>query len=127
VNPRPRPFLILFIGLGLGVLLGAGIGWLRPIQDVSGSIADLHPAYKEDYTVMVGEAYLANGDWDLVQARLGRLEEPDPVGYVVLLTEQFIADGRSPEKIRYLVALAARYGYITEPMLPYLAASPGGQ
>lgn len=118
-----RAFLTFLIGLGLGALCGAILGWVRPIQEVTASIDKLHPDYKADYTVMVSAAYAVNSDWDLVQTRMGRLAEPDPAGYVVILTEQYIAEGRSPEDIRNLVRLAARFGYTTPPMQPYLAPS----
>jgi hypothetical protein len=120
-----RTFLALLIGLGLGALGGAVTGWLVPAQEVSANLSKLHPDYKAEYAVMVGAAYAVNGDWDLAQARLGRLAEPDPAGYIVLLAERYIASGRSPDDIRNLVRLASRYGYITSPMAPYLPPSGG--
>jgi hypothetical protein len=119
-----RTFLALLIGLGLGALGGAITGWLVPAQEVSANLSKLHPDYKAEYTVMVGAAYAVDGDWDLAQARLGRLAEPDPAGYIVLLAERYIASGRNPDDIRLLVRLASRYGYVTSPMAPYLP--PGG-
>jgi hypothetical protein len=119
-----RALLTLLIGLGLGALGGALFGWYVPIQPTSTSLDHLHPDYKADYAVMVGAAYTVDGDWDLVQARLGRLAEPDPAGYIVLLTEQYIAEGRNPDDIRSLARLAARFGYTTSPMLPYLPTTP---
>lgn len=115
-----RALLTLLIGLGIGALGGAVFGWFSPIQDTSVGIDKLHPDYKADYTVMVGAAYAANGDWDLAQERLGRLAVPDPAAYVVVLTEQYISQGRSPDDIRHLVRLAARFGYVTPPMQPYM-------
>jgi hypothetical protein len=115
-----QALLTFIIGLALGALGGAVFGWFAPVQDVSASIDRLHPDYKADYTVMVAASYAVDGDWDLAQARLGRLAEADPAGYVVVLTEQYIAEGRNPEDIRHLARLAARFGYTTPPMLPYL-------
>lgn len=115
-----RVLLTLIIGLGLGALTGAIIGWWMPIQDVSARIERLHPDYQAEYTVMVGAAYAIDGDWDQAQAQLGRLAQPDIAGYVVLLAEQYIAEGRNPEDIRHLVLLADRFGYTTPPMQPYL-------
>lgn len=119
-----RFFLALLIGLGLGTLGGAVFGWYVPIEPASAGFDKLHPDYKADYAVMVGQAYAVSGDWDQAQARLGRLAEPDPAGYIVLLTEQYIAEGRNPDDIRNLVRLAARFGYTTQPMLPYLPSTP---
>lgn len=119
-----RALLTLLIGLGFGALGGAIFGWYVPIQSTSTKIDQLHPDYKADYTVMVGAAYAVDGDWDMAQVRLGRLAEPDLAGYVVLLTEQYIAEGRNPDDIRNLARLALRYGYTTPPMLPYLPPTP---
>ncbi|MBN1310404.1 MAG: hypothetical protein JXB30_03220 [Anaerolineae bacterium] len=119
-----RAFLTLLIGLGFGALGGAIFGWYVPIQPASTKIDQLHPDYKADYAVMVGAAYAVDGDWDMVQVRLGRLAEPDPAGYIALLTEQYIAEGRNPDDIRNLARLASRFGYTTPPMLPYLPPTP---
>jgi len=120
-----RIFLVFIIGLSIGALAGVLIGWFAPIQDVSVGFDKLHPDWKAEYAVMVGASYAANHDWDLAQQRLGRLAEPDPAAYIVLLAEQFIAQGRSPEDIRYLVALAVQMGYATPPMQPYIALPAG--
>lgn len=119
-----RALLTLLIGLGLGVLGGVLFGWYAPIQPTSNGLDRLHPDYKADYAVMVGAAYAVDGDWDLAQARLGRLAEPDLVGYIVRLTELYIYYGRNPDDIRNLARLAARFGYTTSPMLPYLPPTP---
>ncbi len=116
-----RALLVLVIGLGLGALGGAVLGWLVPVQEVSAGFEELHPDYKADYTVMVGASYAVNRDWDLAQARLGRLAVADPAAYVALLAERYIAEGRNPNDIRNLVRLAAHHGYTTPPMQPYLS------
>jgi hypothetical protein len=119
-----RALLTLLIGLGLGVLGGVLFGWYIPIQPTSTGLDRLHPDYKADYAVMVGAAYAVDGDWDLAQARLGRLAEPDQAGYIVQLTELYVYEGRSPDDIRNLARLATRFGYTTSPMLPYLPPTP---
>jgi hypothetical protein len=119
-----RALLTLLIGVGSGVLGGVLFGWYIPIQPTSTGLDRLHPDYKADYAVMVGAAYAINGDWDLAQARLGRLAEPDPPDYIVRLTERYIREGRSPDDIRSLARLATRFGYTTSPMLPYLPPTP---
>jgi hypothetical protein len=118
-----RAIIIFLISLAAGAGLGAGIGWLIPIQEPSNGFDSLSEDYKADYTVMVGAAYAVSNDWDAAQARLGRLAEADPAAYVVSLTETYITQGRSPDDIRNLVRLAARFGYITPPMQPYLPPS----
>lgn len=115
-----RKLLVLVIGLGAGMLGGVLLGWFVPIQDSSMGFDRLHPDYMADYAVMVGASYALNGDWDLAQARLGRLAQPDPAAYIARLAEQYITEGRSPADIRSLVRLAARLGYITPLMQPYI-------
>jgi hypothetical protein len=122
-----RALLVLLIGLGLGALGGTVVGWLAPIQNVNAGFEQLQPSYKADYAVMVGAAYAYDDDWDRAQTRLGRLAEPDPAGYIVALAEQYIADGRNPDDIRHLVRLAARFGYVTTAMQPYLPPTPAPQ
>ncbi len=120
-----RGLLSLLVGLGLGALVGALVGWFVPVQDVSVGLERLSPQYKAEYTLIVAAAYEANGDWDLAQARLGRLAEADPALYVVQVTEQAIAEGRSPADIRRLTAMAVRFGYTTPSLVPYLPAEGG--
>lgn len=108
--------------LGAASLMGAGLGWLLPLSPARGGIDGLSAAYQAEYTVMVGAAYGLDNNWDAAQARLGRLAQPDPAGYVLELTERYINEGRRPEDIRHLARLAARYGYITPAMQPYLPA-----
>ncbi len=119
-----RALLTLLVGFGFGALGGALFGWMQPVYEVGATLDRLHPDYRAEYTVMVGAAYAQDADWDRAQSRLGRLAEPDPAAYVVLLAEQYIAEGRSPDDIRNLVRLAARFGYTTPPMQPYLLPAP---
>ncbi len=121
-----RTLITLFIGLAIGAAIGVGAGWLAPVGDVGASFAEFSAGYKADYAVMVGAAYADDGDWDAAQARLGLLAEPDPAGYIVTLTEQYIAENRDPDDIRNLARLAARFGYVTPPMIPFLPATPSG-
>jgi hypothetical protein len=119
-----RNVITLILGLVVGALVGVGIGWLVPIQDVGASFDKLNPDYEAEYTVMVGAAYAVDGDWDSAQSRLGLLGEQDPAGYVVRLAERYIAEGRNQDDTRNLVRLAARYGYLTAPMQPYAPTTP---
>ncbi len=122
--PWRRMLWLFAVGLGAGLLIGVVVGWLLPLQDVRVGMDSLHPGYEADYAVMVGAAYALDNDWDLAQARLGRLAEPDPAAYVVSVAEQYIDEGRSPNDIRNLVRLAARFGYTTPAMQPYLPPTP---
>ncbi|HOA23093.1 MAG TPA: hypothetical protein PK801_11550 [Aggregatilineales bacterium] len=115
-----RAILILLAGLVLGAALGAGAGWLFPLADVRVGLSELHPEYTNDAVVMIGQAYAANGDWELVLARFEQLGIDDPATFVANLTERYIAEGRSPADIRVLARLAAQFGRTTPAMQPYL-------
>jgi hypothetical protein len=80
----------------------------------------LHPDFKADYAVMVGNAYLLDGDWPAAEARLAALGEAPLQSYVGDLTETYIAQGRNLSDIRSLVALSVALGYDSPAMEPYL-------
>lgn len=125
-NSSRSPFPILLLALGVGIALGLTLGWLLPIRRFTASIDRLHPDYKADYTVMVGNAYVLDGDWPTARARLEALEESDPASYVGRLTEAYIAGGRNLNDIRGLVALSVTLGYTSPVMEPYLPAGVPG-
>ena len=116
-------FLPLLAGIGLGLL----IGWLAPVQRFTTGFDRLHPDYKADYVVMVGNAYLLDGDWPTAEARLIALDVVNLPAYVGGLTERYIAEGRNVNDIRGLVSLSVALGYTSPVMEPYLPARvPGG-
>jgi hypothetical protein len=119
----PTTFIPLLAGIGLGLL----VGWLAPVQRFTTGFDRLHPDYKADYVVMVGSAYLLDGDWPTAEARLIALGEENLPTYVGELTERYITEGRSVNDIRGLVSLSAALGYTSPAMEPYLPARvPGG-
>jgi hypothetical protein len=106
----------LVIGLGLGLL----IGWaLRP----GCTIAGLPSEDKEEYIVLVGAAYVVDGDLEKAQVRLERLEAPNIKLWIVDLTERYIAEGRDEGDILALAALARGLDVDTPQMVAYLATS----
>lgn len=121
-----RAILYLLAGLVLGAAIGAGAGWLFPVQETTAGFDRLHPDYQADYTVMVAEAYAANGDLALVEARLARLGVADPGAHVAGVATRYLDEGRSPDDIRALVRLAVRYGAVTPAMQPYIAPAGDG-
>lgn len=125
VSERRWPIILLILGVGLA--LGLSIGWLLPIRHFTTDFAGLHPDYQADYVLMVGNAYLLDGDWPVAEARLADLNEPDLINYVGELTDRYIAAGRNLSDVRSLVSLSVQLGYISPEMEPYLAAQlPGG-
>ena len=122
----------LLRALGLGVLLGLGLGlyygWiLRPQSQVIGDFRTLRQDYKDDYILMVAEAYSADGDLAQAQARLAAAGLGDPGPQVAGLAERFIAAGRDVAEIRRLAALAGALGHTTPAIAPYLQGAEGNK
>lgn len=125
VSQRRWTFFLLVLGIGL--VLGMSLGWLLPIRRSSTDLNRLHPDYKADYVLMVGDAYSLDGDWVITEARLAALGEADMSTYVGRLADRYIAEGRNLNDIRSLIGLSVQLGYISPQMEPYLPAQiPGG-
>jgi len=113
VHDRDRVLTMAMAGVGIivGLLAGLFIGWvLWPVQYTDTDIADLKPAYQDEYILMVSAAYAVSGDLGQAQMRLARLNDPDPAQRVALLAESLIARGADPGDIENLVNLADALG-----------------
>jgi hypothetical protein len=115
----------LLRALGLGVLLGLGLGlyygWIvRPPTHIIGDFPALRQDYKDDYVLMIAEAYSADSDLTQAQTRLAAAGLTDPGPQVAALAERFITAGRDTADIRRLAALASALGHTTPAIAPYL-------
>jgi hypothetical protein len=120
----------LLRALGLGAIVGLGLGlyygWIvRPSVQVSGQVQALRQDYKDDYLLMIAEAYSADGDLARAQARLDAAGFSDPGPAVAALAERFISGGRESADIRRLAALAGALGHTTPAIAPYLEGTEG--
>ena len=118
----------LLRALGLGAIVGLGLGlyygWIvRPSVQIAGEVQALRQDYKDDYLLMIAEAYSADGDLDRAQARLSAAGFSEPGPAVAALAERFIAAGREGADIRRLAALAGALGHTTPAIAPYLEGS----
>ena len=117
---RPR-WLFLLIGLALGLALGLAYTWqLSPVQFYDTDPVDLHPYYKQRWTLLVAAAYRQDGDLDRTMARLAGLDDPQISQTVAELTAHYIETGKSATRIRALAALSDALGARTDDMLIYL-------
>lgn len=99
------------VGVVVGLLAGLLVGWvLWPVQYTDTYVADLKPVYQDEYIIMVGAAYAVSGDLEQAQARLARLNDPDPAQRVAVLAETLIASDADPGDIERLVNLADALG-----------------
>jgi len=121
--PRIRRWILPLSILGLlcGLGLGLWIGWeLAPVEYTDTDIAYLHPTYRDDFILMVSEAYALDGDLDTARARVALLSLPDPAQAVADRAEHAIAQKAAPEYIRALVRLSIAMGDQRESFGPYL-------
>jgi hypothetical protein len=109
--------------LGILIGLGAGLyyGWIvRPNRQISGELSALRQDYKNDYILMVAEAYSVGRDLEQAQARLAALGLGQPGPEVAALAERLIVAGGDSADIRRVAALAAALGHTTPAIAPYL-------
>jgi hypothetical protein len=111
---------VTLLGLIAGVALGFLIG---SILSPETTIADLPVEDKEEYIVLVGAAYVVDGDLEKAQVRLAKLEAPNAGLWVADLTERYITEGRAETDIEALAALAHGLGVDTPQTLAYLATA----
>lgn len=121
-------FLVsLLIGLVFGAGIGLYSGWVQfPVEYVDSPASDLATRYKDDYTVMIANGFLVDGDWQGSIERLRVLGVENVPAYVQDTTERYITNSRDVNDIIALVALSDALGRLTPVMEPYLEiAAPG--
>jgi hypothetical protein len=127
-----RLLFSLFIGLIIGAVIGLIFGWqLSPVQIVQSPMSNLSLRFKDEYTIMVADAFQVDQDINEAIRRLQPLGFPNIPVYVREVTERYISErgsGREAD-IRTLVVLSRALGYYTPPMqsfmvLPTVAPTP---
>ncbi len=119
-------FLLSFIvALIVGALLGLYFGWVQfPVKYTDSTADRLAQQYKDDYTVMVANAYLDDGDLTGALDRMRVLGVDNVPAYIQDTTERFITNSSSVNDIRALVALSTGLGRLTPIMQPYQIITP---
>ena len=113
--------LLAIVGLASGTALGLWYGWMvDPVEWTDTDMAHLHPSYRDEFILMVGNAYALDGDLGMARARIALLALPDPANAVADLAEQHIAKSVPPPQIRVLAQLASAMGAEREVFRPYL-------
>lgn len=104
-------------GLAAGVALGLFIGWwLWPLRFADASPAYLGSDYRDDYVLMIAQAYQVDGDLEAARARLSALDSLDPTAPLVGLAERVADASGSPQNVERLLDLAAALG--SQPEVP---------
>ncbi len=128
---RGVPIGLLMVGLALGLGLGLYLTWwVWPVEYYDTDPVDLKAKYKEEYVVLISEAYTLNGDLELAKQRLAQLGEEDAGRAVVRVAERYMSEERSGYsdddpggilKVRSLARLAQALGVGTSAMVVYLS------
>lgn len=120
---RRWPLIIVaFVSLLGGVGLGLWYGWIvDPVEYKDTDIAHLAGIYRDDYILMVSEAYALDGSLDDARARMALLSLPDPANAVADAAEAALARDASLMDIQALARLATAMGAQRDVFRPYLA------
>lgn len=100
--------LFAVCGLAIGVLLGLWYGWrVSPVRYVSTTPDLLRQDYRDDYVLMVAEAYAADHDLGLAAQHLSRLGASEMGAEVRATAARYTAAGYAESDLRKLYGLAA--------------------
>ncbi len=104
-------------GLLLGIALGLIYTWgIDPVEYTDTAPPSLRADYKNDYVVMIAQAYAAEGDLELARDRLAPLNLSDPGQYAADLARDQIRQGAPLDDLRALASLAAALGAAPPPL-----------
>ena len=102
---------IFALGFALSLAGALYVAWMvYPLTETAASPAVLREPFKEDFIYMVSQAYGQDNDWPAAEARLGQLNDPDIANTTLVMLENALREGRSPDAIRNLARLAEQLG-----------------
>jgi hypothetical protein len=119
-------FILSFIAaLIIGTLLGLYLGWVQfPVKYTDSGADRLAQRNKDEYTVMIANAYLDDGDLTGALERMRLLGVENVPAYIQDTTERYITNSSDVTDIRALVAFSAGLGRLTPIMQPYQILTP---
>ena len=119
-------FWVALVAVLAGAGLGLWYGWVvNPVEYQDTDVAHLYAVYRDEFVLMVGQAYALDGDLDTARARLALLSWPDPANTVADMAEAAIEQGSSRLDVQALARLAAALGVQRDTLRPYLGLAPG--
>ena len=110
------------LGLVVGLALALYLGWVAwPTEFTEADPSILREEHRRDYTVMIANAYVLDGDLPAARRRLYSLGQEAPDQWLLTLTVDAILSGRDEETVILpLVTLAHDLGLNSPAMAPYL-------
>ncbi|MDY7040557.1 MAG: hypothetical protein SVX38_06815, partial [Chloroflexota bacterium] len=119
------PLIALFLGVALGLAVGLTISWgLWPLQVINAEPAELRASLREDYLVLIGQSYTADGNLPRARQRLASLGEWGRAQAVADLSARYVDEGRDPRAVEALSALADALGGSAVVVPPTATVSP---
>ena len=105
---RRVPLALLLAALLAGLGAGLYLGWVAlPQPSVEADPSSLHPAFKDDYILMIATAYAGDGDLPAAQSQLASLGFDDPAAAVEAAADRLSAAGLPASDQERLGRLAA--------------------
>ena len=102
---------MLILGLMLGIGGGVIYAWFfNPVNYVNVGPDRLTQDDQQAYVLLVGEAYLQDGDLDRARARLSALGVRDIAKLVSIEADSYLLRGADPAEVRALATLAEALG-----------------
>lgn len=107
-DEEPRGNLYLLTGLVLGLAVGLLISLvLSPVKFVDIDPSAMGEAYRNEYRLLIAQAFQSDGNLQRAQDRLALLREEDPARLLAMQAQQMVGEGASPADARALALLAA--------------------
>ena len=101
-------FWVALVAVLSGAGLGLWYGWVvNPVEYKDTDVAHLYTVYRDEFILMVGEAYAVDGDLGTARARLALLSLPDPANTIADMAEAAIGQSGSRLDVQALARLAA--------------------
>jgi hypothetical protein len=102
-----RVILLLIIGILIGLALGLFYTWvIDPVKYVDVSPDSLRADYKEDYVLMIAQAYATDSNLDEAKTKLTTLKIANLDEFVAELANRKLQQGSPLDEIQALLALA---------------------
>ena len=109
--PRVAAPSLTLLGLALGLAGALFYAWvLNPIVYSQATPARLGETFQAEYIYLVSQSYAVDKNWAQAQQRLAALDEPDTTAAVAAQLEAALRQGKEPQTVRDLAALAAQLG-----------------
>lgn len=102
--------LFLTAAFVISAVIGAALGlfytWtINPVKLVDALPDSLRADYKEEYVLMIAQAYTIDSDIELAKARLAVFKLDNPSRFIADLADKKLKQGVSPDDIQVLLSL----------------------